>query len=239
MDDLVLLVRACEKSERSEISRGAPAPNAGYACEKREISEISPAPLPLISHLSLISRAQTEKRRPPGAPSPSSDFQRRREPEVGPPTHRRWSIRTPDGKTWDVTQAPPATAGELARSWPAGSTVTPVPDRPRPTDSQALDGAVAARIRAWLASIEEADPAIIGEVLDLCADDPAILAMYLGLAGDVPEKDPWTPDTCGTCAHYRRTSHPYLGHCQAGEPEPAGGLWDSNLRSCRLWRASI
>jgi hypothetical protein len=152
-------------------------------------------------------------------------------------THRRWSIRTPDGKTWDVTQAPPATAGELARSWPAGSTVTPVPDRPRPTDSQALDGAVAARIRAWLASIEEADPAIIGEVLDLCADDPAILAMYLGLAGDVPEKDPWTPDTCGTCAHYRRTSHPHLGHCQAGEPEPAGGLWDSDLRSCDQWEA--
>lgn len=43
MDDLVLLVSACEK---------------------REISEISPPPLPLISHLSLISQPQTEKSAP-------------------------------------------------------------------------------------------------------------------------------------------------------------------------------
>lgn len=45
MDDLVLLVSVCEKSEKCEIN---------------------PAPLPLISHFSLISQPQPGKRRPLG-----------------------------------------------------------------------------------------------------------------------------------------------------------------------------
>jgi hypothetical protein len=101
-----------------------------------------------------------------------------------------------------------------------------------------LDDDVEAGIQRWLASIGEVDPAIIGEVLDLCADNPGTLAMYLGLAGDVPDELPSRDvNCCGTCAHYRRTTHPHLGHCQAGEPEPAGGLWDSDLRSCDQWEA--
>jgi len=182
-----------------------------------------------------VSRAGQVPRGSAVAGSPSAAFQRPREVEPGQ-THRRWSIRTPDGKCWSVTQTPPATAGEMARSWPAGTALEPLPDVPIQPGCPALDSSLEARIRAWLDSIGEADPAIIGEVLDLCADDPAILAMYLGLAGDVPDELPSRDvKCCGTCARYRRTSHPHLGHCQAGGPEPAGGLWDTTPRSCDQW----
>lgn len=153
----------------------------------------------------------------------------------GPQVFRRWSIRDPSGKTWDVTQTPPATAGEMAATWPAGTVLTPVPDQPRPT-SPALDGAVEARIRAWLAHIGERDERIIAEVLSRCRHEPDVLRMYLALADDaLVEYSSRDVNCCGTCTHYRRTTHPHLGHCQAGEPEPAGGLWDSQARLCGKW----
>lgn len=158
----------------------------------------------------------------------------------GPQTYRRWSIRDPGGKTWDVTCCPPATAAELARSWPPGSVLTPVPDVPIQPDGPALDDDVEAGIQRWLASIGEVDPAIIGEVLDLCADDPAILAMYLGLAGDVPDELPSRDvKCCGTCARYQRIDHPRLGHCGVGEPEPLAGLWDSQARTCGKMKLAV
>lgn len=77
----------------------------------------------------LIRRKREPQPAPPaqgaGATSPSADFQRRREAEPGPPTHRRWSIRTPDGKCWSVTTYPPATLSELLATWPAGSFIEP------------------------------------------------------------------------------------------------------------------
>ncbi len=41
--------------------------------------------------------------------------------------------------------------------------------------------------------------------------------------------------TCGTCRHFRRTDHPHLGHCAAGEPEAIAGLWDTDHRGCTRW----
>ena len=37
---------------------------------------------------------------------------------------------------------------------------------------------------------------------------------------------------CGDCVHFKRISHPNLGHCAKGEPEAAVGLWDTDRRSC-------
>lgn len=42
---------------------------------------------------------------------------------------------------------------------------------------------------------------------------------------------------CQHCAHFQRTSHPHLGHCAKGEPEPAAGLWDSDKRYCMEFEA--
>lgn len=104
----------------------------------------------------------------------------------GPPTHRRWSILTPDGKTWDVTRTPSVSHAELARSWPPGSTLTPVPDRPTQPDSQPLPDALEARIRAWLAHIGERDQGIVGEVLSRCQHEPDVLRFYLDQTRNVP-----------------------------------------------------
>lgn len=43
---------------------------------------------------------------------------------------------------------------------------------------------------------------------------------------------------CGECLHFRRKAHPYLGHCNLGEPEAVGGLCDSDLRYCERFLPS-
>jgi len=182
-----------------------------------------------------VSRAGQVPRGSAVAGSPSAAFQRPREVEPGQ-THRRWSIRTPDGKCWSVTQTPPATAGEMARSWPAGTALEPLPDVPIQPGCPALDSSLEARIRAWLAHIGERDERIIAEVLSRCRHEPDVLRMYLALADDALVENPLRDaNCCGTCLNYQRTTHPHLGHCQAGEPEPAGGLWDTTPRSCDQW----
>lgn len=154
------------------------------------------------------------------------------------PTYRRWLVRDPSGKCWDVTRTPSVSHAELAAFWPPGSVLEPLADAPPQPTCTALPAAVEAKIRRWLGHIDEMDTAIIGEVLSRCRHEPGVLAFYLDQDQNMPGGNPGTPTTCGTCAHYRRTSHPRLGHCQAGEPEPAGGLWDTTPRSCQAWKAS-
>ena len=43
---------------------------------------------------------------------------------------------------------------------------------------------------------------------------------------------------CGDCVHFKRISHPNLGHCAKGEPEAAVGLWDTDRRSCNRFLPS-
>lgn len=59
-----------------------------------------------------------------------------------------------------------------------------------------------------------------------------------GWVGHVEEINPdiiTVPVTCATCGHYQRTTHPYLGHCVAGEPEDPVDLWDTDQRTCESW----
>ena len=101
------------------------------------------------------------------------------------------------------------------------------------------------RIRTWLDYIEENDQESIAEVLEKCRRDmdarryflkwteevPACVATVATIAVAIPR---WV--TCGDCAHYRRTDHPHLGHCAAGEPENVAGLWDSDRRECDQYK---
>lgn len=41
-----------------------------------------------------------------------------------------------------------------------------------------------------------------------------------------------SPVRCGDCIHFKRTSHPHLGHCVKGEPEAPAGLVDQDPRYC-------
>lgn len=46
------------------------------------------------------------------------------------------------------------------------------------------------------------------------------------------------PVRCADCQRFERLpGHDHLGHCQAGEPEPIAGLWDTDRRSCRRFVA--
>ena len=38
---------------------------------------------------------------------------------------------------------------------------------------------------------------------------------------------------CRDCLYFRRkVTHPHLGHCDAGMPEPVAGMWDDDRRDC-------
>ena len=94
-------------------------------------------------------------------------------------------------------------------------------------------------IRAWLAHIEEADPATIADVLARCQSDAQARAYCLEQARQIPP--PPEPDytaTCGACRHFQRIDHPNLGHCAQGEPEAPAGLWDTDRRWCMKYEAS-
>ena len=89
-------------------------------------------------------------------------------------------------------------------------------------------------IRAWLAHIEETDPATIADVLERCQNDAQARAYCLEQSRQIPS--PPEPDytaTCGACRHFQRIDHPNLGHCAQGEPEAPAGLWDTDRRWCR------
>ncbi|MHB8472911.1 MAG: hypothetical protein ACYDC8_08705 [Gammaproteobacteria bacterium] len=92
-----------------------------------------------------------------------------------------------------------------------------------------------ADIRAWLAHIEETDPAIITEVMDKCRTDPEALAYFTWRAGEVPkpvvvdDDDRRRCDQCanlsprGLCMATRRgevTVHYQLRRCVGYAPRP-------------------
>ena len=90
-----------------------------------------------------------------------------------------------------------------------------------------------ANIRAWLAHIEEAGPAMIAEVVDKCRYDLKARWYVLKQSEEVPK--PATdnrPMTCDVCIHFERIHHPHLGRCAMGEPESIAGLWDTDQRYC-------
>ncbi|MEJ1391826.1 MAG: hypothetical protein RPU34_13180 [Candidatus Sedimenticola sp. (ex Thyasira tokunagai)] len=92
------------------------------------------------------------------------------------------------------------------------------------------------RLRAWLAHIEETDPAVIHEILDKCRDDMDARRYFLHRSVEVPEPTCTSHTaTCGSCIHFERIDHPNLGHCAAGEPEAIAGLWDTRWRHCTTY----
>ncbi|MCZ6802992.1 MAG: hypothetical protein O7D86_03410 [Proteobacteria bacterium] len=105
---------------------------------------------------------------------------------------------------------------------------------PEPPPELSLDEET--RIRAWLAHIDETDPAIITEVLNKCRDEPDARRYFLKRPEEVPETITDNARmTCAKCVHFERIDHPHLGHCAKGEPEAIVGLWDLDNRYCPKW----
>lgn len=90
-------------------------------------------------------------------------------------------------------------------------------------------------IMAWLAHIEETDPATIADVLARCQSDAQARAYCLEQARQIPPPEPDYTATCGACRHFQRIDHP---NCAQDEPEAIAGLWDTDRRWCRKYEAN-
>lgn len=120
--------------------------------------------------------------------------------------------------------------------------VTPVtPKKEHARRESELPERIHAMAERWQYSADE-----IAEALRLAVAAPAdwlrLIEHDKTLAGGirVPEELPAVPRVTGRCADcrsYRRTTHPHLGHCARGAPEPAGGLWATTWRYCEQFQS--
>ncbi len=137
--------------------------------------------------------------------------------------------------TMTATPATPATQEADQPGTVAPVATVAVAEQPEPLAELSSDEE--SNILAWLAHIEETDPAIIAEVVDKCSNDPEARRYFLKRSEEVPE--PVTlnhPNTCGDCIHFEQITEPFrpphLGHCAKDEPEAIAGLWDTDRRYC-------
>jgi len=138
------------------------------------------------------------------------------------------------GLSKTATATPATTATQEVDNTVTVAPVAPVAVAVKPEPLPELTPNQETSIRAWLAHIEEADLAIIAEVLGKCRDDLDARHYFLKRSEEVPETVPIRERiTCGDCTYYERIEHSHLGHCTKGEPEAIAGLWDSDGRYCK------
>lgn len=112
-----------------------------------------------------------------------------------------------------VATATPATvategaegAGTVAAVASVAVANPPAPEResPKSTPAAPMTAEEEAAIRAWMAHIEETNPAIIAEALDQCRADTEALAYFLHRAEEVPRPLDFDDDRrhCADCAN--------------------------------------
>ena len=104
---------------------------------------------------------------------------------------RWWLIHYPDRDPLEVACCPEATHADILERHPdavAAEPFTPTIRQP----SAPLTASEETAIRAWLALIEETDPATNAEVIERCKRDAAALDYFTGrAAADLPKPDPF------------------------------------------------
>jgi len=116
---------------------------------------------------------------------------------------RWWLIHYPDRDPLEVACCPEATHAEILERHPdavAAEPFTPTIRQP----SAPLTASEETAIRAWLALIEETDPATIAEVIGQCQRDADARDYFTGrAAAELPKPDPFPDDrrTCDQCAN--------------------------------------
>jgi hypothetical protein len=114
-----------------------------------------------------------------------------------------WLLHYPDRDPVEVSCTPPASHAEILERYPDAVAAEPL----TPTIRQAsapLTAKEETAIRAWLALIEETDPATIAEVIDQCQLDADARDYFTGrAAAELPKPDPFPDDrvTCNQCAN--------------------------------------
>jgi hypothetical protein len=116
---------------------------------------------------------------------------------------RWWLIHYPDRDPVEVACCPEATHADILERHPDAVAAEPF----TPTIRQAsapLTASDETAIRAWLALIEETDPATIAEVIGQCQRDADARDYFTGrAAAELPKPDPFPDDrrTCDQCAN--------------------------------------
>ncbi len=116
---------------------------------------------------------------------------------------RWWLIHYPDRDPAEVACCPEATHAKILERHPdavAAEPFTPAIRQP----SAPLTAEEETAIRAWLALIEETDPATIAEVIGQCQRDADARDYFTGrAAAELPKPDPFPDDrrTCDQCAN--------------------------------------
>lgn len=116
---------------------------------------------------------------------------------------RWWLIHYPDRDPVEVACCPDATHADILERHPdavAAEPFTPTIRQP----SAPLTASEETAIRAWLALIEETDPATIAEVIGQCQRDADARDYFTGrAAAELPKPDPFPDDrrTCDQCAN--------------------------------------
>ena len=126
---------------------------------------------------------------------------------------RWWLIHYPDRDPLQVACCPEATHAEILEWHPDAVAAEPfTPSIRQP--SAPMTASEETAIRAWLALIEETDPATIVEVIEQCQRDADARDYFTGRAA--AELDPFRDDrrTCNQCANLTVTGRCYV--CKAG-----------------------
>lgn len=116
---------------------------------------------------------------------------------------RWWLIHYPDRDPVEVACCPEATHADILERHPdavAAEPFTPTIRQP----SAPLTASEETAIRAWLALIEETDPATIAEVIGQCQRDADVRDYFTGRAAvELLKPDPFPDDrrTCDQCAN--------------------------------------
>jgi len=116
---------------------------------------------------------------------------------------RWWLIHYPDREPVEVACCPEATHADILERHPdavAAEPFTPTIRQP----SAPLTASEEMAIRAWLALIEETDPATIAEVIGQCQRDADARDYFTGrAAAELPKPAPFPDDrrTCDQCAN--------------------------------------
>ena len=173
---------------KSEPVGFATATPATFATEERERGRT-------VASVATVAVAKS----PQGQTAPPANVR----PGYTATTSRWWLIHYPDRDPVEVACCPEATHADILERHPdavAAEPFTPTIRQP----SAPLTASEETAIRAWLALIEETDPATIAEVIGQCQRDADARDYFTGrAAAELPKPDPFPDDrrTCDQCAN--------------------------------------
>lgn len=120
-------------------------------------------------------------------------------------TFFRWHIHFVDREPLEVGTVPFSTHAEILAQYPYAVAAEPFTPTIRQS-SAPMTAEEETAIRAWLALIEETDPATIAEVIGQCQRDADARDYFTRRAAELPKPDPFPDDrrTCSQCRNLRQ-----------------------------------